>query len=472
MFRVVLVGVTLFAGVLAGRSPHANLVDQFQNSPDSSRFSSDVFEDARLDIESLIRKYQYPFEAHNVVTSDGYILTAHRIPHGRDRNNQPGPRPAVLVLHGLLSSSADFVTLGPGNALSYFLAEEGYDVWLLNARGNTFSRNHTIMDPDRRGDAEFWMYSWDEIGSLDLPAYIDYILETTGQEKVHYIGHSQGGTSFLVMSASRPEYNEKIISFLGLAPAAYFHNNENTFFLVMSPYERVLDVSTISKKLILLYNFFLISLNMIQLLQSIHLPSYLGTRYFRTHVVTVFLQALASQLGIGEVLGQSDILSFITFNFCRDGALTQPLCLLLFVNDQNADYFNSTMLPVFLGHAPAGAAFRQVLHYAQSIKFGTFSRYNFGTLQNLYIYGRVTPPPYDMSRVTVRTNLHYGLNDVEAHWRDILFLSEILPNARAIQAPRPSFTHYDFIWGIDAKEQVYETAIEMMREAERPLIIK
>lgn len=124
------------------------------------------------------------------------------------------------------------------------------------------------------------------------------------------------------------------------------------------------------------------------------------------------------------------------------------------------------MLPVFLGHVPAGAAFRQVLHYAQSIKFGTFSRYNFGSLQNLYIYGRVTPPPYNMSRVTVRTYLHYGLNDVEAHWKDILFLSEVLPNARAIQAPRPSFTHYDFIFGIDPREQVYETVLEMMREAE------
>lgn len=125
------------------------------------------------------------------------------------------------------------------------------------------------------------------------------------------------------------------------------------------------------------------------------------------------------------------------------------------------------MLPVFLGHAPAGAAFRQVLHYAQSIKYGTFSRYNFGSLQNLYSYGRVTPPPYDMSRVTVRTYLHYGLNDAETDYRDILYLEEVLPNAIALQAPRPSFTHYDFIWGVDVKEQAYDTVLVMMREAER-----
>ncbi|KAI8435575.1 hypothetical protein MSG28_003852 [Choristoneura fumiferana] len=50
MFQVTLVGAALIAVVLGGRSPHADLVDQFQNSPDGSRFSTDVFEDARLDI--------------------------------------------------------------------------------------------------------------------------------------------------------------------------------------------------------------------------------------------------------------------------------------------------------------------------------------------------------------------------------------------------------------------------------------
>lgn len=41
----------------------------------------------------------------------------HRIPYGRDANNKPGDRPAVLVMHGIFSSSADFVVMGPGCAL-------------------------------------------------------------------------------------------------------------------------------------------------------------------------------------------------------------------------------------------------------------------------------------------------------------------------------------------------------------------
>lgn len=72
----------------------------------------------------LIAKYGYPVEVHNVVTSDGYILELHRIPHSRD--DKPGDRPAVLLMHGLLSSSADFLIMGPGNALGKYLHQIVY----------------------------------------------------------------------------------------------------------------------------------------------------------------------------------------------------------------------------------------------------------------------------------------------------------------------------------------------------------
>lgn len=37
-------------------------------------------------------------------------------------------------------------------------------------------------------------YSYDEMARFDLPAVINFILQRTGQEKVYYVGYSQGTT--------------------------------------------------------------------------------------------------------------------------------------------------------------------------------------------------------------------------------------------------------------------------------------
>lgn len=87
----------------------------------------------------------------------------------------------------------------------------------------------------------------------DLPATIDYILAETNFSKLHYIGHSQGVTAFLVMTSERPEYNEKILLMTALAPAVYMANVGDRLGRVFVKYmtsfevgaERVHDFSSI-----------------------------------------------------------------------------------------------------------------------------------------------------------------------------------------------------------------------------------
>lgn len=66
------------------------------------------------------------------------------------------------------------------------------------------------------------MNSWHEMGTMDLPAVIDYVLQTTGEKKLHYIGHSMGSSAGLVLLSVKPEYNQKLHSLIGLAPVAFF----------------------------------------------------------------------------------------------------------------------------------------------------------------------------------------------------------------------------------------------------------
>ena len=54
----------------------------------------------------IIQNYGYKCEVQQVTTSDGYKLQLHRIPHGK--HGASGPRPVVLLVHGLLQSSASF----------------------------------------------------------------------------------------------------------------------------------------------------------------------------------------------------------------------------------------------------------------------------------------------------------------------------------------------------------------------------
>ncbi|CAH2979964.1 unnamed protein product [Chilo suppressalis] len=185
-------------------------------------------------VPKLITANGYPVEKHRVTTEDGYHIQMHRIPSGRRTARRTvgsggkGKR-AVLMVHGLVGSSGDFVIMGPKNSLSYILADAGYDVWLGNLRGNIYTSHQNLT----RNDPAFWDYSFHEHGKYDAPAMIDKVLKVTGLSKILYIGYSMGTTTFFTMMSQKPEYNDKLIAFVALAPAVYVDNMKDiaTFFL-------------------------------------------------------------------------------------------------------------------------------------------------------------------------------------------------------------------------------------------------
>lgn len=105
-----------------------------------------------------------------------------------------------------MGTSAHFLCVGK-KSLGFRFSNEGYDVWMGNQRGSRYCKSHDSLDSKKK---DFWNFTFHEIGFYDLPAIIDYILMKTKQEKLSYIGHSQGAAVFFILMAEKPEYNKKI----------------------------------------------------------------------------------------------------------------------------------------------------------------------------------------------------------------------------------------------------------------------
>ena len=123
-------------------------------------------------------------------------------------------------MHSQQWDMTQWVTNDADKANAFILAEAGYDVWMGNNRGCTFSRGHLKYT---REDYEFWQFYQEEMGTFDVPTFIDFITEKTGQKQVSYVGHSEGTMQMFMGLSLMPEYyKEKVNVFAAMAPAVYF----------------------------------------------------------------------------------------------------------------------------------------------------------------------------------------------------------------------------------------------------------
>ncbi|OXU17327.1 hypothetical protein TSAR_001742 [Trichomalopsis sarcophagae] len=372
----------------------------------------------------LIRKEGYPAEAHVVLTDDGYLLTMHRIPSAAG--------PAVFLQHGLLASSSDWVIAGRGKGLAFILAERGYDVWLGNARGNTYSRSHVRYSTS---DPRFWNFSWHEMANHDLPAEISYIAGLK-KARLTYIGHSMGTTMFFAMAIDRPESAAKIEAMFALAPVAFMNHLKSPVRL-LAPFLREIE---------------------------------LIVRY----------------LGEGQFLPQNAILKFLARYGCDIDVTEEKICAnsLFVICGFDASQFNyviimrpsprrliaqrscsapQTLMPVILSHSPAGASTKTIVHYGQEISSGRFQRYDYGPEGNLAMYNSTRPPDYDLSKLSVPVALFWSENDWLASPVDVRRLYDRLPRKiLSYKVDYPKFNHLDFLWALDAPKLVYAKLLSAM----------
>jgi len=140
-------------------------------------------------------------------------------------------KPVVLLQHGIEDSSTEWVINSPDKSWAFILAKAGFDVFLGNNRGNMDSRGHTTLDPKK---AEYWEFDFEEMGTKDVPAFIDFILKETNETNsmegklAAYIGHSEGTSQMFIGASMLPDYfKAKVNLFVALAPIVRLDHSTN-----------------------------------------------------------------------------------------------------------------------------------------------------------------------------------------------------------------------------------------------------
>uniref|UniRef100_G3SMN0 Lipase n=1 Tax=Loxodonta africana TaxID=9785 RepID=G3SMN0_LOXAF len=364
-----------------------------------------------MNISEIITYNGYPSEEYDVITEDGYILSVNRIPCGRrDARSTAGPRPVVYMQHALFADNAVWLENFANGSLGFLLADAGYDVWMGNSRGNTWSRRHKTLSVN---EEEFWAFSFDEMARYDLPGIIDFIVNKTGQEKLYFVGHSLGTTIGFVAFSTIPELAQRIKMNFALGPTVSFKYPTSIFTRIF-------------------------------LLPNSIIKAFIGTKGF-------FLEDKTGKPPSVKICDNK-----ILWVICSE--------LMSLLGGSNQKNMNMSRMDVYMSHAPTGSSVQNLLHIKQLYGADEFRAYDWGSeADNMRHYNQSGPPLYDLTAMEVPTAIWAGGQDVLVTPKDV---ARILPQIRNLSYFKllPDWNHFDFIWGLDASQRVYSKILALMKE--------
>ncbi|NWU59545.1 LIPM Lipase, partial [Dromas ardeola] len=371
---------------------------------DKSQYRKTHNPECFMNVSEIIRYHGYPSEEYEVTTQDGYILGVFRIPAGRNSQNT-GKKPAVLLHHGTLGDSTHWISNLPNNSLGFILADAGYDVWMGNSRGDTWSLKHKTLNPKQK---EFWQFSFDEMGKYDIPAELYFIMNKTGQKDVYYIGHSEGSATGFIAFSTYPELAQRVKVFFAVAP-----------------------VTTITHATSPLVTFARLPESLIRLL-----------------------------LGCKGTLHQNKLLKGPLTSFCRS---LGKVCASIFcyISGDRMQNLNTSRMDIYVGHTPAGISVQNIIHWQQLTRSGQFQAYDYGSKENMEKYNQSTPPAYKIEKINIPIAVWSSGHDKFADPKD---MAKLLPRISNLiyHEHVPAWGHLDFIWGLDATERMYQKIVELI----------
>ncbi|XP_015280089.1 PREDICTED: lipase member M-like isoform X2 [Gekko japonicus] len=388
----------------------ACLIQTTVSSEELTRSRRDGNPEIYMNVSQVISFRGYPSEEYEVLTDDAYYLTINRIPCGRKNLKNGGPKPVILLQHGIFGDGSYWVENMADNSFGFILADAGYDVWLANSRGSSWSQKHQNYSTDQE---EFWDFSFHEMAMYDLPAVINFILQKTQQKELYYVGYSQGASIGFIAFSAMPELSRKIKMFFALAPVVSLKHTPSPT---------------------------------IKLLFSLSENSIKGL--FDTKDVVIWNAPMRK----------------LIIRLCNNAFMKHIYAHLLFSpSGFNATNLNMSRMDVYAARFPGGNSVKNVLHWHQVGNSDLFRYFDYGS-ENQAKYNQPNPPLYKIEDMAVPTAVWSGGNDLVADPEDIKVL---LPRIRKLLYHRNIFdwNHWDFIWGLNAPQNMYSKIIKFMRKS-------
>uniref|UniRef100_A0A6J0UFQ9 Lipase n=1 Tax=Pogona vitticeps TaxID=103695 RepID=A0A6J0UFQ9_9SAUR len=360
-----------------------------------------------MTVSEIIQYWGYPNEEYEILTDDGYYLKANRIPHGASSPAKSGSKPVVLLVPGVVMEGRCWIANLPDNSLGFVLADAGYDVWIINNRGTTWSRRHQNLTVDQE---EFWNFSFHEMAMSDIPATINFILQKAQQEELYYIGHSQGAAIGLIAFSAMPELGRRVKLMMCLAPAYILEGTRG-------PMRQLLSLPDGLRKLI---------------------------------------------WGKKEFSFLSNSQKTLVANLCSFPILDKICIHLIFLcAGYNAKSLNVSKADVYLGGSyPDFSSMKTITHWSQIAKSNEFKYFDYGD-ENKVVYNMTKPPLYKIEDLMVPTALWSGGNDIIVDAKDV---EQLLPQVTNLVFHKniPDWNHADFLWGLDAPQCLYKDVLRLM----------
>nr|XP_056706472.1 lipase member M-like [Euleptes europaea] len=387
----------------------ACLIQATVYSEELTRGGKDGNPEVHMNVSQVISFRGYPSEEYEVLTDDAYYLTINRIPYGRKNLKFGGPKPVVLLQHGIFAESSYWVENMVDNSFGFILADAGYDVWLGNSRGSSWSQRHHNFSIDQE---EYWDFSFHEMAMYDLPATINFILQKTQQKQLYYVGYSQGASIGFIAFSTMPELSRKIKTFFALAPVVSLKHAPSP------PLKLLLSLSENSIK-----------------------------GLFDTKNVAVWSKPVRN----------------VIIKLCSNPFMRNIYAHFMFSSGGfNATNLNMSRMDVYAARFPDGNSVKNVIHWHQVGTSHLFRYFDYGN-ENQAKYNQASPPLYKIEDMMVPTAVWSGGNDLVADPEDMKIL---LPRIRKLVYHHhvSDWNHWDFVWGLNAPQRMYSKIIRFMRK--------